>query len=568
VDVDRSVVAAARRWVKDNELDRHRVASDAVAGVPGAISSVPDGMAASVLAGVSPVHGLFASFAGPIAGGFCESTRLMVITTTSAAALAAGSALATVAPKDRPDALFLLTVLAGVAMIAAGLLHLGRYTRFVSYSVMLGFLTGIATNILLSQFGDLTGVASHGETSLARALDVVRHARRVDVASVLAGAATMGLAVVLRTRRGFVGQISSLVALAIPSLVVGFGGLESVARVGDQGSIPGGFPVPQVPRLHLLSVSVVTGALAVAAIVLVQGAGVSENVPNTSGPPNDVGRDFVAQGAGNIAAGLFTGQPVGGSVGQTALNVSAGARTRAASIFRGVWMLVILVAFSGLVSRVAMPTLAAILIIAAVGSLKFGEIQTVWRTGWSSRIAMLTTFVGTLFLSIQLAVGLGVALSALLQLNRDAMDLSIVELVRRPDGKVEQRPASRELQRGQVTVLDVYGSLFFAGVRTLEDRLPAVAGADRSAVVLRLRGRTGLGATFFRVVVAYAAALAEHGSRLYLSGVEPSVLEQIERVGLVSSATNIEVFAAATVLGDSSERAVVAARSWIDGCAS
>ncbi len=554
--------------MKDNELDRHRVASDAVAGVPGAISSVPDGMAASVLAGVSPVHGLFASFAGPIAGGFCESTRLMVITTTSAAALAAGSALATVAPKDRPDALFLLTVLAGVAMIAAGLLHLGRYTRFVSYSVMLGFLTGIATNILLSQFGDLTGVASHGETSLARALDVVRHARRIDVASVLAGAATMGLIVVLRARRGFVGQISSLVALAIPSLVVGFGGLESVARVGDQGSIPGGFPVPQLPRLHLLSVSVVTGALAVAAIVLVQGAGVSENVPNASGPPNDVGRDFVAQGAGNIAAGLFTGQPVGGSVGQTALNVSAGARTRAASIFRGVWMLVILVAFSGLVSRVAMPTLAAILVVAAVGSLKFGEIRTVWRTGWSSRIAMLTTFVGTLFLSIQLAVGLGVALSALLQLNRDAMDLSIVELVRRPDGKVEQRPASRELHRGQITVLDVYGSLFFAGVRTLEDRLPAVAGAERSAVVLRLRGRTGLGATFFRVVVAYAAALDEHGSRLYLSGVEPSVLEQIERVGLVSSATNIEVFAAGNVLGDSSERAVAAARSWLDGCAS
>ena len=118
----------------------------------------------------------------------------------------------------------------------------------------------------------------------------------------------------------------------------------------------------------------VTGALAVAAVVLVQGAGVAESAPNPDGSFSKPNRDFVAQGAGNLASGLFKGQPVGGSVGQTALNIAAGARTRWAAIFSGLWLLVILIVFSGLVGRVAMPTLAAILIFAAAASIRFSRI--------------------------------------------------------------------------------------------------------------------------------------------------------------------------------------------------
>src|SRR6478752_7047005 len=118
---------------------RQDLRGDLVAGLPGAISSVPDGMAASVLTGVNPVHGLYASIFGPIGGGLTSSTRLMVITTTSAAALAAGSALAGVADADRPRVLFLLTLIAGVVMVLAGVFKLGRWTRFVPHSVMIGF---------------------------------------------------------------------------------------------------------------------------------------------------------------------------------------------------------------------------------------------------------------------------------------------------------------------------------------------------------------------------------------------------------------------------------------------
>ena len=244
---------------------------------------------------------------------------------------------------------------------------------------------------------------------------------------------------------------------------------------------------------------ILLGALSVAVIVLVQGVGVSEAAPNPDGSPADANRDFIAQGAGNLASGLFRGQPVGGSVGQTALNVAAGARGRWASIFSGLWMLAILVVFSGIVGKVVMPTLAAVLIYAAIGSLRSGAIGTILRTGRTSQIAFGTTLVATLLLPVAAAVGLGVALSLLLQLNNEALDLKVVRLEPRPDGRFAESPSPERLPSNAVTLLDVYGSLYYAGAKTLAARLPehrrrrggraAVAWPDAARRVLGGRAR-------------------------------------------------------------------------------
>src|SRR5580700_12270853 len=164
----RPAVTAAGHWLRSVRPERAHLRADLVAALPGAISRVPDGMAAAVLAGVNPVQGLYASFAGPIVGGLSSNTRMMVISTTSAAALAAGSALQHVPSAQRPEAVPLLVIMAGIVLVAAGILRLGRYTRFVSYSVMIGFLTGIAVNIICGQIGDLTGVSAHGDFPLAK----------------------------------------------------------------------------------------------------------------------------------------------------------------------------------------------------------------------------------------------------------------------------------------------------------------------------------------------------------------------------------------------------------------
>ena len=117
----RSAMAGAGRWLRSVRPKRRHLRADIVAGLPGAIGSVPDGMAAAVLVGVNPVQGLYAGFAGPIAGGLSSSTRLMVITTTSAASLAAGSALKSVPAGQRPEALLLLVLMAGLPWWPPGL---------------------------------------------------------------------------------------------------------------------------------------------------------------------------------------------------------------------------------------------------------------------------------------------------------------------------------------------------------------------------------------------------------------------------------------------------------------
>jgi SulP family sulfate permease len=555
----RSPVAAAGRWLRSVGPERSHLRADLVAGLPGAISSVPDGMAAAVLAGVNPVQGLYASFAGPVAGGLSSNTRMMVITTTSAAGLAAGSALQNVPPAQRPEAIPLLVILVGVALVTAGLLRLGRYTRFVSYSVMIGFLTGISVNIVCGQIADLTGAPAHGGFPLAKAVNVVIHPGRIDLASLLTGLSALGILVVLARTR--LAVVSALIALVVPTVVVVLAGADSVARVGDQGDIPRGVPLPQLPDVRLLSFSLVTGALAIAAIVLVQGAGVAEAAPNPGDARPNPNQDIIAQGAGNLAAGFFRGIAVGGSVGQTALNVTVGGRTRWAAIWSGIWMLVILAIFSGLVAKIVVPTLGAILIFAAIGSLRPGEVASILRTGRISQIAVITTFAATLFLPVAAAVGIGVALSLLLQLNQEALDLTVVELIPRADGRFEEHSPPPTLTSNHVTILDVYGSLLYAGSRTLAAHLPDPAGARSPVVVLRLRGRTSLGATFVKVVADYADRLAGSDGRLYLSGLEQDLTEQLRRTGHVDGP--VYAFEATPIVGESTKQAYLDAQAWL-----
>jgi sulfate permease, SulP family len=263
------------------------------------------------------------------------------------------------------------------------------------------------------------------------------------------------------------------------------------------------------------------GACAVAAS---SRAGVSESAPNPDGAKSDPNGVFLAQGVGNVLSGFFRGQPVGGSVGQTAVSVAAGARTRWAAIFPGVWMLIILLIFSGIVGSVAMSTLAAVLISAALGSLRTGQVLAIMRTSTPSRIGVSVTFVATLFLPVASAVGVGVVLALLKQLNQEALDLRVVELVPTYEGAFVEKPAPSRLESRQLVLLDIYGSLFYAGARALQAALPDPADSEGPAVVLRLRERAPLGATSYAVLSGYAARLADVKGLLYLSGVSPEVM--------------------------------------------
>lgn len=534
---------------------------DTTAALINAVVSVPDGLAAAALAGVNPVFGLYTSIAAPIGGSLLASAQLMQVSTTSAAALAAGQAIAAYPDEQRAGAMFLLTVLTGICLVAFALLRLGRLVRFVSHAVMTGFLTGVAVVLVLDQLAPLLGASPTGANELTQFVNLLSRGDEFDPATIAMGVLALALAAGLARTR--VATFSSIVALVVPSLLVAALGWRSVALVSDVSVIPRGIPMPSLPDLSLLSPALAASALSVAAVVAVQGAGVSQSVENPDGSRVNASRDMLAQGVANVASGLLRGIPAGGSVGQTALNVSVGARSRWAGVFAGVWMLVIVLLVPTLVGEVPMAVLAALMILAGVSALDFREARSIWATGGAARWSILVTFVATLVLSVPVAVAVGVGLSVVLALASAAGDVRIHEVIRLPDGRFAQAAPPATLPSGEVTVLEVIGSLFFAGARTLGESLPSPAGATRPAVVLRVRGRTSVGATLIEVLDAYADDLAEVGGRLYLSGVDERLAAQLRRAGKLDLERGVHLVPALDVLGASTLQAIEQAGAWL-----
>jgi sulfate permease, SulP family len=552
---------AVANYAQRHTPGRGVIRDDGIAGLNSALSSIPDGMASGLLAGVNPIYGLYACIVGPIMGAILSSTQLMLIVTTSASALGAGQALSGIASEDRENALFVLVIVIGVVQIIFGLLRLGRLTRFVSFSVMTGFIAGIAVLTILTQLPTTTGYEPSGSNRVSQTIDIVAHAGGLHLLTVIVTVSALALAIVLpRTRAG---NLGNLAAIAIPSVLLVLFGAGSVEIVKDVGEIPSGIPTPSVPSFSAASFDLITGAMAVAVVILVQGVGVSQSVPNPDGSRRRASRDFIAQGGANVASGFFRGMPVGGSLSTTALTVASGSRSRWAAVFAGLWVLAGVLIFSNIVSYIAMPTLAAVLIVASARTIKPEEVSTIWEAGWPARVASATTFLSTLFLPIQAAVGIGVALSALLSVFAASADISVVELVKRSDGRIEERKPAKELSSNTATVLDVYGSLFFAGARTLERKLPTPQGAEHAVVVLRLRGRSTFGATLVDVLANYASKLEEGHGRLYLSGISEGAFDQVIATGKLQLSGPVRIHEVTPIRMQSTSEAYADAQAWL-----
>jgi len=243
----------------------------------------------------------------------------------------------------------------------------------------------------------------------------------------------------------------------------------------------------------------------------------------------------------------------------------AGATRRWAAISSALWLALIVIGVPGLVTHVTMPALGAVIILAGLQSIKPSDLISVCQAGWSARVAAITTFLGMLLLPMQFAVGLGVAVSMLLYVSRASSDVSVVELVRRSEGRIEERKPPSQLPSNEVTVLDVYGDVFFAGARTLERLLPSPRNTEHPAVILRLRGRTMIGATLVEVLSRYLEKLQKVDGRLYLTGVSEEVNKELTRIRKVRLTGPFRVFEATPVLGQSTHVAYVDAQAWLVG---
>jgi SulP family sulfate permease len=359
-------------------IGRETLGKDAVAGLVLGVESVPDGLAAGLLAGVNPLSGLYAYMFGTIGGSLFTSSTFMAVQATSAMSIIVVDVPAVHSAGDQERALFTLSVLTGVIMLVAGFLRLGYALRFVSNSVLTGFMSAIGVNIILGQLANLTGYKAEGANRIIRAFNTLIHPGQLHLQSLAVGVLTIVLILVLeRTRLGPLGLVLAVIVTSAGVALLGWG---SVATIGELGAIPRSLPVPVAPVLGLVP-SLLIPALSLAFVGLVQGAAISAAFPNPGGASPDASRDFIGQGAANVIAGTFRGMPVGGSTSATALNKAAGARSRLSLLIAGVVMAAVVLAFAGLVGHIAMPALAGLLILIGYRTIKPRELWSVWKTG-------------------------------------------------------------------------------------------------------------------------------------------------------------------------------------------
>ena len=543
-------------------IRRDTLGEDSVAGLVLGVESVPDGLASGILAGVNPLAGLYAYMVGTITGAFFTSSAFMAVQATGAMSMVVADVPAVHDASDPARALFTLSVLTGVIMLAAGLLRLGSVLRFVSNAVMVGFLSAVGVNIILGQLANFTGYQAQGSNRVLRAFDTLLHPAQLHLQTLAIGATTIALILLLeRTRLGSLGLVVGIIVASAAAAALGW---VDVATLDDLAVVPRSLPLPEAPLLRLVPLLVVP-ALSLAFIGLVQGAGISANFPNPDGSYPDASRDFVGQGAANVAAGVFQGIPVGGSLSATALNKQAGARSRQALVIAGLVMAVVIVAFAGLVGKLAMPSLAGLLMLIGYRTIRPADLGSVWRTGAVQKVVLVTTFALTMLIPLQYAVLVGVGLSVLLHVVRQSNQVTIKRRQIDPQGTfIETDPPAR-LPAEEVVVLQPYGSLFFAAAPVFEAALPALTDASRnSVVILRLRGRSDLGTTFMDVLYRYAQGLAALGSKLVIVSANQRIQEQLAVTGITDLIGAENLYTGDERVGATVKRAHADAMAWIE----
>jgi len=535
---------------------------DAVAGLVLGVQSVPDGLATGLLAGVNPLAGLYGYMVGAATGAFFTSSSFMAVQGTGAMAMVIADVTVVRDASDPTRALVTPSVLTGVAMLAAGLLRLGTVLRFVSNAVMVGFINAVGVNIVLGQLANLTGYRAEGANRLVRAFNTLIRPGEFDGRTLLVGLATIALIVVLE--RTPLGSLGLVVAVVVTSAAARWAGWTSVATLADLGVVANSLPTPELPLLRLVPVLIVP-AVSLAFVGLVQGAGISANFPNPDGGYPDASRDFIGQGAANVASGILQGMPVGGSVSASSLNKEAGAKSRQSLLFATVVMAVVIVAFGEAVGNVAMPALAGLLMLIGYRTIKPADLVSVSKTGVVQKAVLAVTFVLTLVVPLQYAVLLGVGLSVVLHVVRQSNQVTVRRRVLDADGHLIEVDPPSELPAHEVVVLQPYGSLFFAAAPVFEATLPAVGEVStNSVVILRLRGRSDLGTTFMDVLYRYARALDAVGSKLVIVSANDRIIEQLAVTGITEIIGADNVYPGDERVGATVKRAYADALAWVE----
>ncbi|MEJ2457542.1 MAG: SulP family inorganic anion transporter [Novosphingobium sp.] len=408
------------------------VRADTLAGIVVALALIPEAIGFSIIAGVDPAVGLWASVAIAIIISFTGGRPAMVSAATASVAVLVGPLVRA----HGVEYLFAATILMGAIQILAGLLRLNLLMQFVSRSVITGFVNALAILIFMAQLPQLTDVTWH------------------TYAMVLGG-----LAIIYLFPRVTTAVPSPLVSIVVLSAIsIGLG--LPVHTVADMGDLPSGLPsfaLPHVPLTWETLRIIAPTAGAMAAVGLLESLLTAQIVDDMTDTDSYKRYECRGQGIANIVAALFGGMGGCAMIGQSVINVTSGGRGRLSTFVAGFFLFILLAILGPWVGQVPMPSLVAVMIMVSIGTFSWNSIPNLRRHPWQSSVVMLSTVVVVVATSdLSMGVGVGVLLSGIFFAQK------VQRLFR----------VTREVSEdGQTATYRISGEIFFASVHRFTEQM-------------------------------------------------------------------------------------------------
>ncbi len=516
---------------------------DLIAGITVGLVALPLAMAFAIASGVSPQAGLYTAVVAGFLISALGGSRTQIGGPTGAFVVIVAGIVA----KFGVSGLALVSIMAGLLLLIMGLTGLGTAVKYIPRPVTIGFTNGIAVLIASTQIKDFFGLATPPAPSefLPRIAMLLRYAPTVHWQSLAVAAAS--LAIILFWPRITRRVPGSIVALVLTTAAAALFHLP-VETIGSRfGGIPQGLPHFAFPAFHSEHVlPLLPSAFTVALLAAVESLLSAVVADGMSGDHHNSNVELVAQGIANMASPLFGGIPATGAIARTATNIRSGALTPVAGMTHALTLLTILVVAAPLARFVPLATLAAVLFVVSYNMGEWREIGSILRLSATDIAVWLATFALTVVADLTVAVGVGMALAALLYIYRIAETTTVAPVTRDylRDGQAhilqdKDIPAN-------VTILRIHGPFLFGTTEKLAEATRHL-GQFGDVVILRLRNMTALDATGIHALEGFSERLHKAGKALLLCGArdQPSQLlarsDFLERVGPENVLPNVKL---------------------------
>lgn len=520
---------------------------DLLAGLTVAAISLPQGMAYALIAGVDPKFGLYSAIIVTAVASIFGSSSYLINGPTSAISLLVFSSLAFLDPEDRfsvYQALFLLGIMAGTIQIGIAVFKLGDLTRYISESVILGFMTGASFLLAVGQIGNALGVHDKGTghmNVLHRLWLTLTQSDPFNLKALFITAATVVLALAFRriVLRYKLPQMDMLAVLILMSLVAYFAGwtepgIGGKTAVAIAGKVPASLPVPYIPEIKFGWIAdLSTSALAIAFLGLIEALSIAKSIANETRQKLDYNRQCLAEGLANLTGGFFQCLPGSGSLSRSAINFQAGAATRFSGIVTAATVAVAVLIFASLTRYIPKPALAGLLLITAARLIDLKRLRYTLRASGYDAGLVLVTAVTAVAIDIDVAVLVGVGLSILLFVPR-AAKLKAAELFVTEERVVRERLHS-DPPCAAVILYDLEGELFFGAAPELDRYLDILKKRLQlqgiKFIVLRLKRVRNPDVVCLERIEHFLHDAEAHGVTVLLAGVRPDFLKAIKNLG-------------------------------------